>query len=190
MSDHAVLVFLCALASCCSLGIFLAAFFIVRVLLVRLRKASFGFWTLADSIRASPGYRETRMQEGFERIAQALSVRDSLTWLLLASVAALMFLPGCAAPGAGMDAVFDAWERVSSDGLVTKEEAAFFAGVMREALGDYGSVDWPTTIVGLLGSAASAFFGVNFYRNSRERKVWGSPPPSAPSLAPTETPAA
>lgn len=162
MSDHAVLVFLCAIVFCWSIAAFAVALWLVR--------------------RVFPVFR------GAVALFDKLRLRDPLTLLLLASVAALMFLPGCASPGAGMDAVFDAWERVSADGLVTKDEAAFFAGVMREALGDYGSVDWPTTIVGLLGSAASAFFGVNLYRNKRELKVWGPPTPPAP--APTETPAA
>lgn len=150
MSDHGILVFLLALATAWSTAAFVAALFVVRV--------GRGLW---------PGLR---------RLLRSLGVFEALTWLLIASVGVLMF--GCQAPGdSSIETVTEAWRAISADGKITPEEAAWFAKVLSDSLGQASSIDWPTTIGGVLMSAVSSFLGVNVYRNARERKVWGPPPP-------------
>lgn len=89
----------------------------------------------------------------------------------------LLLLASCGGSGAAEEKVAAVWERISADGCISKEEAQEFAAALSTSQDQESSIDWPTTLVSLVGAFVPAFFGVNIYRNRREKRVWGPPPP-------------
>lgn len=110
---------------------------------------------------------------------------------LVLLIVAIAVSPSCASDPAKADTIVAKWNEIVADTVITPEEAAEFAAVMREQMGETSEINWPATIAGVAGSVLTSFLGVNAYRNSRERKVWGPPPATGagPGPSPAPTPA-
>ncbi len=104
--------------------------------------------------------------------------------LLFVLVAVLFFwATGCAVSPSVGEQLTETWNAAVSDGVITTEEAQRIAELL-QLQGE--QIDWPTTIGTSLASIATSFLGLNIYRNNREKKVWGPPPPTtSPSPAST-----
>jgi len=91
-------------------------------------------------------------------------------------VLAIATVPACAADPQKADTVVTAWNEIVKDGTITPQEADRFATILREQIGVSEEINWPATIGAGVASIVTSFLGLNAYRNSRERKVWGPPP--------------
>jgi hypothetical protein len=97
--------------------------------------------------------------------------------LLLLALLGLLFLAGCATPPGPVQELVSVWNEAIRDGVISAEEAERIRASMAKVQEEAGRIDWPGTLGTIAGAAVTSFLGVNLYRNKREEKMWGPPPP-------------
>jgi hypothetical protein len=96
-------------------------------------------------------------------------------------VICLFFSSGCASQESrdAYENVKQVQAEIEADGVVTPEEQARYVQAVQtwaeEAKIDMEQTDWAKILGGVAASVLLSFTGVNFTRNRRERKVWGTP---------------
>lgn len=99
----------------------------------------------------------------------------------------LLCITSCMSPesNAAADRVAKMRIEMQADGVVTPEEQAAYnqavmdwAGIMKQ---DAEKFDWNQFLATVGASVSTAFLGINVFRNSREKRKWGTPEDPIPS---------
>lgn len=128
-------------------------------------------------------------------ISRHTSTRTIVVYIACLAIALGLFaaMTSCGTPAfakseAAYKALQDNLAAIQTDGIVTPEEwaghtalASAYYTQLKADTKEASKVDWKTLLPTAAGSIVASFLGVNAYRNNREQKVWGPPPPTPPS---------